>query len=118
MGGERAPAFQRPHPPISSAPGPPPGAPHPCFFFFSIPPQTLAFRLAGYWCTGEDSCQGRAANEPQEMSSASWPDQIQGGGIFSTDPSQNPWAGANMVYIGYCSSDAWMARRPPCPALL
>ena len=34
---------------------------------------------------------------------------VQAGGIFSRDATQNPgFAGANQVYIGYCSSDAWM----------
>jgi len=28
------------------------------------------------------------------------------GGIFDKDPARNPWAGANLVYAGYCSSDA------------
>jgi hypothetical protein len=29
-------------------------------------------------------------------------------GIFDTNPARNPWAGANLVQIGYCSSDAWV----------
>ena len=27
--------------------------------------------------------------------------------MFSRDGSQNPWAAAQMVYVAYCSSDAW-----------
>ena len=30
------------------------------------------------------------------------------GGIFDADPHRNPFAGANLVYVGYCSSDAWV----------
>ena len=30
------------------------------------------------------------------------------GGIFDSDPRRSPWAGANLVFVGYCSSDAWV----------
>ena len=29
-------------------------------------------------------------------------------GIFDTDQKRSPWAQANKVYLGYCSSDAWV----------
>ena len=29
-------------------------------------------------------------------------------GIFDQDPKRNPWAGAHLVYVPYCSSDAWV----------
>ena len=30
------------------------------------------------------------------------------GGIFDTDVKRNPWALANKVFVGYCSSDSWV----------
>lgn len=63
---------------------------------------------AGYWCLGYDSCSGRAQNEPDQVSSTGWGSSTIAGGIFSRDASQNPWSSANMAYVRYCSSDAWM----------
>jgi hypothetical protein len=58
---------------------------------------------------GADSCLGRAANEPDQVSSNGWSTTTEVGGIFSRDAAQNPvWATANFVYVRYCSSDAWM----------
>lgn len=36
-----------------------------------------------------------------------WPVVMHMTGIFDSDPLRNPWAGANQVFVGYCSSDAW-----------
>ena len=38
---------------------------------------------------------------------------LQMGGIFDADPHRNPWAGANLVYAAYCSSDAWVGDAGP-----
>ena len=35
------------------------------------------------------------------------------GGIFDSDPRRNPWAGANLFYLSYCSSDAWVGNASP-----
>ena len=52
---------------------------------------------------------GRAANEPDQVSSNGWATSTEVGGIFSRDAAQNPvWATANFAYVRYCSSDAWM----------
>lgn len=41
------------------------------------------------------------------MSSSGWGPLFAQSGIFGTDASTNPWAGANMVFVKYCSSDSW-----------
>ena len=47
--------------------------------------------------------------EPAQVSSLGWSQTTEAGGIFSRDATQNPvWASANMAYVRYCSSDAWM----------
>lgn len=83
----------------------------PASYYFSPgsdPNLWVLYLEGGYWCVDQASCEGRAQNEPQETSSNGWPEMVQAGGIFSTDTSQNPWAQANMAYVGYCSSDGWM----------
>lgn len=45
---------------------------------------------------------------PYLTSSWPWYKHQRMGGIFDSDPRRSPWAGANMVYIAYCSSDAWV----------
>ena len=75
--------------------------------FCALTTQAGGRRAAGYWCVDAASCSGRAANEPDEVSSNGWPATVEAGGVFSRDGSQNPWAAAQMVYVAYCSSDAW-----------
>ena len=44
---------------------------------------------------------------PWEMSSAKMTPTVALGGIFETS-HKNPWAAANIAYLPYCSSDAWV----------
>ena len=37
------------------------------------------------------------------------------GGIFETNPKKTPFAHANKLYLGYCSSDAWSGNAGPTP---
>lgn len=73
---------------------------------------------AGRWVIGLEG--GGSCNTPaecaarevgQKSSSASTPTKSLGG-IFSSDPAQNPdFFTANGVYVDYCSSDNWVGRR-------
>ena len=44
---------------------------------------------------------------PEATSSQGWPVQLSLGGLFAPSAKKNPLAGANKVFLGYCSSDAW-----------
>jgi hypothetical protein len=46
------------------------------------------------------------------MSSTGWGQLFAQEGIFGTDPTTNPWANANMVFVKYCSSDSWFGDAP------
>ena len=65
-------------------------------------------------CYDPLSCSERRKDLPYLTSSKfpngdpRWPVVVHMTGIFSFDPERNPLAGANMVQIGYCSSDAWV----------
>ena len=37
-----------------------------------------------------------------------WPVVVHMTGLFTKDPNRSPFAGANLIQIGYCSSDAWV----------
>ena len=69
-------------------------------------------------CWDEASCTLRRKTAPMLTSSKypngdpRWPVVMHMTGIFDLDPLRNPWAGANQVFVGYCSSDA--ARLPLC----
>jgi len=66
----------------------------------------------GAWCNDEASCEYRWENSPDQMSSKGWTySKDFSSGIFSTDPSLNPWYNANQVYCMYCSSDIWSGGR-------
>jgi hypothetical protein len=41
------------------------------------------------------------------MSSSGWGQEFAQTGLFATDPTQNPWANANLIFVKYCSSDSW-----------
>ena len=84
----------------------------------------------GGWCFSDGTCMERMRTTPGLMSSAgcaalptpppapprpphspalptcSWPEFLYMGGIFDTDLKRNPWAYANKVFVGYCSSDS------------
>ena len=53
------------------------------------------------------SCANRTTSQLYLTSSNPWYKHIKMGGIFDSDAQRNPWAGSNMVYAAYCSSDAW-----------
>ena len=55
----------------------------------------------------------RANSTPYLTSSKTWWRSLQIGGIFDADPRRSPWAGANLVYIGYCTSDGWSGDAGP-----
>ena len=71
-----------------------------------IPPSPV-YLEGGYWCWDAPSCQERYQTLKFDMSSSGWGNLFAQSGIFGTDPSTNPWAAANMVFIKYCSSDSW-----------
>ena len=65
-------------------------------------------------CWDRQSCLVRTTNAPNLVSSQ-WPDggerwahNVTFSGLFSVDERRNPWAAAHLVYVGYCSSDAWV----------
>lgn len=63
----------------------------------------------GWWCWDDATCGGRAKSSPGMVSSLTWPSTRTPGGIFNVDPSRFPeWSGVNLVYMPYCSSDAWV----------
>ena len=60
-------------------------------------------------CNTPAECAAREIG--QKSSSASTPTKALGG-VFSSDPAQNPdFFTANGVYVDYCSSDNWVGRR-------
>jgi hypothetical protein len=65
-------------------------------------------------CYDAQSCTARLLGAPSLTSSQfpdgnpRWASNLTQSGIFSTDAARNPWAGANLIQIGYCSSDAWV----------
>ena len=61
----------------------------------------------GYWCWDEPSCTERYSTSKFDMSSSGWKPSFAQEGIFGTNPSTNPFANFNMIFIKYCSSDSW-----------
>lgn len=47
------------------------------------------------------------------MSSTGWPATRAEMGLFGPNALKNPFAGANFVLVGYCSSDAWVGDAAP-----
>ena len=46
------------------------------------------------------------------MTSTTWPETRDIGGILSPSPTENPyWYNANHVFVPYCSSYSWSGRR-------
>lgn len=73
----------------------------------------LLYLEGGDWCFDEFSCQSREKNAAAFTSSSSWPSTQKLGGIFETNPTKTPFAHVNKVYIGYCSSDAYVGNAGP-----
>eukprot|EP01112_Ceratiomyxa_fruticulosa_P019242 TRINITY_DN6272_c0_g1_i2.p1 TRINITY_DN6272_c0_g1~~TRINITY_DN6272_c0_g1_i2.p1 ORF type:complete len:378 (-),score=57.56 TRINITY_DN6272_c0_g1_i2:145-1278(-) len=68
----------------------------------------------GFWCWNNDTCSTRSIQSPYYVSSRNWSETLDVGGLFSTSQSNNPYFyNANMVYVAYCSSDAWSGDRLP-----
>ena len=57
------------------------------------------------FCFDSASCSERFSSAPYLMSSSGWSPQMAQSGLFSDNPSENPFAGANLAYLKYCSSD-------------
>ena len=60
------------------------------------------------WCFSAASCFLLAFWEAGAATSKKVPSSISLDGAFSPDPTKNPWAGANLGYLGYCSGDAFL----------
>ena len=75
----------------------------------------LFYLEGGDWCYDASSCATRFKASPQFMTTNNWPGIVSLGGIFSANPRKSPWAGANKIYVGYCSSDAWVGDVPASP---
>mmetsp|Transcript_81121 Transcript_81121/g.143012 ORF Transcript_81121/g.143012 Transcript_81121/m.143012 type:complete len:423 (-) Transcript_81121:159-1427(-) len=73
----------------------------------------------GGWCWDRASCLLRKRDRPSLTSSRKAPSELNGSrwqkGIFANDQPNWEWAGANKVYLPYCSSDAWMGSRAAGP---
>nr|XP_023654159.1 palmitoleoyl-protein carboxylesterase notum1a [Paramormyrops kingsleyae] len=68
----------------------------------------LVFLEGGWYCFNRVNCDTRFETMRRLMSSTKWPLSKTGTGILSPLPEENPhWWNANMVFIPYCSSDAW-----------
>uniref|UniRef100_A0A7S0MZ33 Pectin acetylesterase n=1 Tax=Pyramimonas obovata TaxID=1411642 RepID=A0A7S0MZ33_9CHLO len=83
----------------------------------------------GSWCTDERSCRSRQQDTAQELAkqgekfksdprfvgdfattSDLWADEFEGTGLVAPHPCSHLY-GANIVWLPYCSSDAWMSSR-------
>ena len=73
----------------------------------------VLFLEGGQWCYDAPSCYQRAQAQPFLISSQRWPPHQRFSGIFAKNPRRNPFAGANLVYLSYCSSDAWVGDAGP-----
>ena len=67
----------------------------------SDPSLWLVYLEGGYWCWDESSCTERYSTLKFDMSSSGWGKLFAQDGIFSTVPANNPFAGANMVFLKY-----------------
>ncbi|XP_067951543.1 palmitoleoyl-protein carboxylesterase NOTUM-like isoform X2 [Watersipora subatra] len=68
----------------------------------------LLFLDGGHYCFDKRSCRSRSDNTPNMTSSTYWPLTKEGSGILSWNPEENPFLySANVVYVPYCSSDAF-----------
>jgi hypothetical protein len=62
----------------------------------------------GEWCWDEASCATRKATQASMMGNKFWNHNVAMGGIFETDDTKTPFAGAHKIFVPYCSSDAWV----------
>ena len=59
----------------------------------------------------------RKSSRPSQVGfSTHWEDEVQATGVLDDDPARNPLAGANKVYVWYCTSDAWVGHALASPA--
>lgn len=75
--------------------------------------------LPAQWCYNKATCLERL-NSTVELTSSlvnntvpRWPTRLALAGIFDYNDRRNPFAGANLVHIGYCSSDGWVGNSAP-----
>jgi hypothetical protein len=71
----------------------------------------LIFLQGGEWCWSADSCAARWLQAPWLMSNTKKqlkPPATFMGGMFEKSAAHNPFASANVAYLPYCSSDAWV----------
>lgn len=67
----------------------------------------IVHQQGGGWCWDEDSCAAR----PQSLrSSSGWESSLDMYGLLDADDPR--LADANVVYVPYCSSDAWVGSAP------
>lgn len=67
----------------------------------------------GFHCWDAQSCADRNATSPNLMSSKSWAPTRSLSGKFDSNATVNPvFADANLVDVGYCSSDSWTGNSP------
>mmetsp|Transcript_4843 Transcript_4843/g.8364 ORF Transcript_4843/g.8364 Transcript_4843/m.8364 type:complete len:648 (+) Transcript_4843:219-2162(+) len=90
----------------------------------------LLLLQGGSWCTDESSCAHRVEDTEDTLrkdgekfqqdvtkvggfatSSDMWASTLDASGLFAAPPCSNLF-GANVVWLPYCSSDAWMSSRP------
>lgn len=64
----------------------------------------LVYLPPHHWCFDEASCAVRFANDPDMMSSKGWKETRTVDGIFAS----GPLADANLVQLGYCTSDIYL----------
>ena len=80
------------------------------YYFHRSPTQSTTWIVhanGGGWCYDKKTCAERSSNQ---RSSGEWPLTYDGQGIFnSTDPRLRD---ANLVYIEYCTSDAYSGASP------
>jgi hypothetical protein len=68
----------------------------------------VVYLPAAHWCWSAPSCFTLGFWHPGALSSTAYPKSLALSGLFSPDPSKNPFAGANLAYVGYCSGDAFL----------
>ncbi|KAG5676925.1 hypothetical protein PVAND_006722 [Polypedilum vanderplanki] len=72
----------------------------------------VVFFEGGWHCYDHKSCKMRWTKMRHLMTSTTWPETRDVGGILSPLQSENPyWFNANHVFVPYCSSDSWSGNR-------
>jgi hypothetical protein len=87
------------------------GSGAPLYFHNGTDPNLwMVYLQGGEWCWDAASCAARWQTSPFLMSNTGKqlkPPFTWMGGIFEAT-ARNPMAAANMIYLPYCSSDAWV----------